>query len=185
MQAAAAASTPAGPIALDAAGPASPVPHPVPSVGPPYAVRPEWIDDNGHMNLAYYVVLFDWATDHLWTAIGLGDPFRATGHGTFAAESHILFKAELVADEVVQVRSLVLGADEKRLHVAHEMWRVRDGQIAAQQELMFLSVDLGTRRVAPFSAPFARGLQAVAIAHAAAPLPGWTGSRIAMPARPA
>ena len=70
-----------------------------PFVTPPYEVRSEWIDDNGHLNLAYYLVLFDWATDALWAAIGLGDGLRAAGHGTFAAESHILYRAELVAGE--------------------------------------------------------------------------------------
>ena len=51
-------------------------------------VLPEWIDANGHMNLAYYVVLFDYATDALFDAIGIGRVYKdATNHGTFVAES--------------------------------------------------------------------------------------------------
>ena len=63
----------------------------------PYTVRPEWIDYNGHLNLAYYVMLFDQATDALWDALGIGVTAKAAGHSTFAAESHILYKSELLA----------------------------------------------------------------------------------------
>ena len=50
-------------------------------------VRPEWVDHYGHMNLAYYLVAFDLATDALWPALNLGETFRARGLGTFAVES--------------------------------------------------------------------------------------------------
>ncbi|GAC1337763.1 MAG: thioesterase family protein [Acetobacteraceae bacterium] len=155
---------------------------PAPFRSGPFTVRPEWIDDNGHLNLAYYLVLFDWATDAIWAAIGLGDAFRATGRGTFAAESHILYKAELVAGDTVTVRSQILGLDGKRLHLSHEMNKVQDHSVAAQQEIMFLSVDLGSRRVAPFPAEVAGRIAAAACAHAGLERPDWVGRRIAMPA---
>src|SRR3954463_8828525 len=103
-------------------------------------VRKEWIDYNGHLNLAYYLVLFDTATDALWDQIGLGPELRATGLTTFAVESHILYRAELIAGDAVVVDAQILGLDAKRLHVAHEMRR--NGALAALQELMFLCVDL-------------------------------------------
>lgn len=146
-----------------------------------YAVRPEWIDDNGHLNLAYYLVLFDWATDALWARIGLGDAYRSSGHGTFAAESHILYRAELAAKESVVVTAQILGLDAKRLHVAHEMRRVRDGVVAALQELMYLSVSLQTRHVVPWPETVFAGLRTAAEAHAALPRPDWVGRRVAMP----
>lgn len=155
---------------------------PAPFRSRPLTVRPEWIDDNGHLNLAYYLVLFDWATDELWAEIGLGDAFRAAGHGTFAAESHVLYKAELLADEIVTVRSHILGLDSKRLHLCHEMRRLRDDIVAAQQEIMFLSVDLRSRRVTPFPPGFAAELTAAAAAHAGLDRPDWIGRRVAMPA---
>ncbi|HYZ62153.1 MAG TPA: thioesterase family protein [Acetobacteraceae bacterium] len=148
-----------------------------------FAVRPDWIDYNGHLNLAYYVMLFDWATDQLWDAIGLGETFRNAGHGTFAAESHIFYRAELVAGETVAMTAQVLGADAKRLHVAHEMRRVGDGVVAAQQELMYLSVSLETRRVTPWPEPFASAVLSAAADHAALARPDWVGRRVAMPSR--
>jgi acyl-CoA thioester hydrolase len=158
---------------------------PAPFRSGPFTVRPEWIDYNGHLNLAYYVLLFDWATDALWAPIGLGDELRAIGRGTFAAESHTLYRAELLEAESVMIDSLVLGLDEKRLHVAHEMRRVRDDAVSAQQELMYLSVDLGTRRVAPWPGAVLALLREAEAAHAPLPRPGWVGRRVAMPsARP-
>src|SRR4051812_45000241 len=122
---------------------------PAPFRSGPFTVRPEWIDYNGHLNLAYYVLLFDCATDALWAPIGLGGELRATGRATFAAESHILYRAELVEGEAVVIDSQILGLDEKRLHVTHEMRRVRDDMGSAQQGPVDLSVDLGTRPGAP------------------------------------
>ena len=155
---------------------------PAPFTGHGAMVRPEWIDENGHMNMAYYVVVFDGAIDHLWAAIGLGQPYRErTGHGTFAAESHILYKAELLLGDAMQVSTQIVAADSKRIHLAHEMRRA-DGALAAQQEVMLLHVSLHTRRVVPFLSEVAGLIAAAAQAHAVLPRPDWVGRRVAMPA---
>src|SRR5579875_1438804 len=146
-------------------------------------VRPEWIDGNGHMNLAYYVVVFDHATDVFCDRVGLGDAYRAaTGNGIFAVETHTLYGRELRLGEHVRVRTQLLGADGKRFHLAHEMVHVKEGVRAAAQEIMFLHVDLRTRRVAPFPSDLAIRMQQARADHAALPRPDWTGRRIAMPA---
>ena len=86
-------------------------------------VLPEWIDANGHMNLAYYVVLFDQATDLLYDALGVGQAYRdATGNSTFTAETHTLYEREVRVGERVRVVPHLLGADAKRLHYFHEMF---------------------------------------------------------------
>lgn len=145
----------------------------------PFTVRPEWIDGNGHLNLAYYILLFDEATDALWQSLGLGDAFRATGFGTFAVETHTLYRAELIEHEAVSIGSIVLGADGKRLHVAHEMRRVRDGVVSAQQELLYLCVNLGTRRAAAWPEPMTATLTS-----RLGPAPDWVGRRVVMPPAP-
>lgn len=145
-------------------------------------VRPEWIDINGHMNLAYYSVLFDYATDMLFDAIGIGQTYkRATNYGTFVAETHNIFAQELLVGEEVRVASQIIGADTKRLHLAHEMFRLVDARRAAMQELMFLSIDLSHRRVAPFPSLVQQRVAAAAAAHAHLPAPDWTGRHLAMP----
>ncbi len=149
-------------------------------------VRPEWIDDNGHMNLAYYVVVFDHATDALWAAIDLDEPYKLrTGHGTFAVECHILYRSELVLGDTVRVATQILATDSKRIHLLHEMQRTDTGTVVAQQELMLLHVDLRTRRVAPFLADGASRIAEAAAAHAVLPRPDWVGRRVAMPGSPA
>jgi acyl-CoA thioester hydrolase len=82
-------------------------------------VRPEWIDSNGHMNLAYYVVVFDLATDALYRALDIGDAYReASGNSCFTAETHTLYEREVHLGDKLSVRTWLLGADTKRRRVA-------------------------------------------------------------------
>jgi acyl-CoA thioester hydrolase len=156
------------------------------SIAAPFAgyegeVLPEWIDFNGHMNLAYYTVLFDYATDLFFDTIGIGRRYKdETGHGTFVVETHNRYERELLAGEIVAVASRILGADQKRIHLAHEMFRRADGARAATQELLFLSIDLRRRRVVPFPPTAAALVAEAAAAHAPLPRPDWCGRRIAL-----
>ena len=155
---------------------------PAPFTGHTATVRPEWIDENGHMNMAYYVVVFDGAIDHLWAAIGLGEPYRQrTQHGTFAVEAHISYQAELLLGDCGNVSTQILAADSKRIHLAHEMRNSDTGIIVAQQEVMLLHVSLMTRRVVPFLPEVMETIAAAARSHAGLPRPEWVGRRLTMP----
>jgi acyl-CoA thioester hydrolase len=145
-------------------------------------VLPEWIDANGHMNLAYYVVLFDQATDALYDVLGVGQAYRnATGNSTFTAETHTLYERELRVGERVCVTAHLLGADAKRLHYFHEMFHAEGGHRVASQELLALHIDMSVRRVAPFPAALHAKLQAVVRERVGQPLPKGVGRRIALP----
>jgi acyl-CoA thioester hydrolase len=145
-------------------------------------VLPEWIDANGHMNLAYYVVLFDQATDLLYDTLGVGQAYRdATGNSTFTAETHTLYEREVLVGERVCVMTQLLGADAKRVHYFHEMFHAEEGHRIAAQELLGLHIDLSVRRVAPFPADLYATIQAAVREHAGRPLPKGVGRRIAMP----
>ena len=145
-------------------------------------VRPEWIDYNGHMNLAYYIVLFDQGTDALFDALDLGLGYRRTRNlGTFVAEMHTRYERELLVGDKVRVAIQILFADDKRLHLAHEMFRLDDGERAATQELLFLHVDLRARRVTPFPPDLRARIHAAATAHAALPRPVWVGRNVGAP----
>jgi acyl-CoA thioester hydrolase len=145
-------------------------------------VLPEWIDANGHMNLAYYVVLFDQATDLLYDAIGVGQAYRdATGNSTFTAETHTLYEREVRVGERVHVAAHLLGADAKRLHYFHEMFHAEGGHRVAAQELLALHVDMAARRVSPFPPDLQARIQAMARARGGRALPKGVGRRIAMP----
>jgi acyl-CoA thioester hydrolase len=144
-------------------------------------VLPEWIDANGHMNLAYYVVLFDQATDLLYDVLGLGPAYRdVTGNSTFTAETHTLYEREVRVGERVRVTAHLLGADAKRLHYFHEMFHAEGGHRVAAQELLALHIDMSSRRVAPFPADLDATIQALVRARVGRPLPQGVGRRIAM-----
>jgi acyl-CoA thioester hydrolase len=144
-------------------------------------VLPEWIDANDHMNLAYYTVLFDYATDALFDALGIGRQYKdSTGNGTFVVETHNLYERELLLGDRVRVSTQILGVDAKRLHLAHEMFMAANGRRAATQELIYLHVDLSTRRVVPFADGARERVAAAAAAHAQLRRPDWAGRRIAM-----
>jgi acyl-CoA thioester hydrolase len=145
-------------------------------------VLPEWIDANGHMNLAYYVVLFDQATDLLYDELGVGWAYRdATGNSMFTAETHTLYERELSVGERVLVKPYLLGADSKRLHYFHEMFHAERGCRVAAQELLALHIDMSARRVSPFPNDLHAKLQAAVQAWRDRPTPNGIGRRIAMP----
>jgi acyl-CoA thioester hydrolase len=145
-------------------------------------VVPEWIDANDHMNLAYYTVLFDYATDALFDAIGIGRQYKdRTNHGTFVVETHNLYERELLLGDRVRISTQILATDSKRLYLAHEMFMIANEQRAATQELLYLHVDLGARRVVPFPNGVRQRVAAAAAAHAHLPRPDWTGRPIVMP----
>jgi acyl-CoA thioester hydrolase len=145
-------------------------------------VQPEWIDSNGHMNLAYYVVVFDLATDALYAALDIGDAYReATGNSCFTAETHTLYEREVHLGDSLMIRSWLLGADTKRLHYFHEMFHVDSGERSAVQELMALHIDMGVRRVSPYPAEQYAALQQAVKQYAPATLPKGAGRKIALP----
>lgn len=145
-------------------------------------VRPEWIDSNGHLNLAYYVVVFDLATDALYAALDIGDAYReVSGNSCFTAETHTVYEREVRLGDRLKVQSWLLGADTKRLHYFHEMFHVESGERSAVQELMALHIDMSVRRVAPYPPEKYAALQQAVKEYAPATLPKGAGRRIALP----
>jgi len=167
---------PAGRGTNDAVSPRDPVPV------SEAVVRPEWTDRNGHMNLAYYVVIFDQATDLLFDALGIGSGYsERSGNSLFVAETHIRYERELREGERVNVASYVVGADAKRLHFALEMRPAGEQRRAALQELMAVHVDMAVRRVVPFPPDRRVAIAELAAIHAERPRPAGLGRHIALP----
>ncbi len=93
-------------------------------------VAPEWIDYNGHMNVAYYVLAFDRATDRLFDYLGIGEAYRrATRHSIFALEAHVTYERELREGDEFEIATQLIDADRKRLHLFHAMTRSEDGEL--------------------------------------------------------
>lgn len=147
-------------------------------------VRPEWIDYNGHMNVAYYVLILDHGVDALWEYLGIGRAYRAAKTGsTFAVEAHVTYAHELLEGVGVRVESRLVGFDEKRIHHYHELYHETDGFLAASAEFLSLHVDLNTRKVTPFPTDVQARLAEVRVAHDALPRPNRLGRAIRVPGR--
>lgn len=141
----------------------------------PMTVRPEWIDHNGHLNMAYYSVLFDQGVDQVWQTLGLGpDYVKARGMTTFLAEFHIQYMRELHEGDQVVATYQVLDHDEKRIHSYQELYHA-DGWLAAGSESLHLSIDQSGPRVAAFPDDIAARIEALAAAHAGLARPKGVG----------
>lgn len=145
-------------------------------------VLPEWIDHNGHMNLAYYVLAFDLATEALFSRFGMNQAYRdATGCSTFAGEVHVFYKRELHQGDSFTVTSTLLGFDDKRIRYMNQMYRADDGSDVALIESLSLHVDLTARRVCPLREPLISGLTEVLASQPSVELPPEIGRIIAKP----
>ncbi|HET7850181.1 MAG TPA: thioesterase family protein [Pseudolabrys sp.] len=145
-------------------------------------VEPGWIDYNGHLNMAYYNVLFDRAVDEAYELLGIGlDYLKTHGHSTFTAEVHVRYLRELHADDPVRVTFQLLDFDTKRVHYFEQLFHATEGWVSATSENMTLHVDMTAKKVAPFGEPALRALARMKAAHSRLPRPEAAGRRIAMP----
>jgi acyl-CoA thioester hydrolase len=143
-----------------------------------------WIDYNGHMMDAYYSVAFTEATEAFLDHLGLGAAYRTeSGCGMYTVESHVCFAKSVLAGTALRYESQLLGWDEKRLHLFHQMAEAGSGDQVATNELMLLHVDLATERVMPMPPARSHAVQLVATAQAALPAPQNAGRRIHIPGR--
>jgi acyl-CoA thioester hydrolase len=153
----------------------------VPYRSAPLVVEEGWIDYNGHLNMAYYGVLFDRAIDEFVEVLGIGPSYVKERNATlFTAEVHVCYLRELNAGDPVLVDTLILGFDRKRLHFFQTLTHAREGYLSATSEQMAIHVDLGTRRSAPFPDDRVAALTPVAAEHAREPRPGNAGRSIGL-----
>ncbi len=144
-------------------------------------VRPEWIDYNGHMNVAYYVLAFDHATDVMFDALGIGEAYRDDAeNSTFSLQVHVSYLSELRLGAPLRVTTQLLDHDAKRLHYFHEMYHAEDGYRAATCECLSIHVDLEARRSSPLPADIQARLATLMAAHEDLPRPTEAGRVIAI-----
>lgn len=144
------------------------------------SVRPEWLDYNGHMNMAYYAVLFDEAADEIYPQIGFGPDYQKTGFTTYTAEFHIRYLRELHEGDNVHVTLQMIDFDEKRFHTYQEIWH-EDGWCAATGEALGLHVDQSGPRVTPMPQHILKNLKVLHDAHSSLPRPDGAGRSIGIP----
>jgi len=144
-------------------------------------VRPEWIDYNGHMNVAYYVLAFDYATDRLYARIGLGKEYMdSTQCSTFTLESHINYLREVRQDDPIKFSGQLLDFDTKRIHWYCEMHQTDEGYHAASIEFITLHVNMQIRRSTPFLQGTLETLKNLQSTHVCLPKPEFSGRKISI-----
>ena len=116
-------------------------------------VYPWQCDHMGHMNVMWYVGKFDEATWQLFASIGLSPTrLRNDGIGLVAVEQHIEYKRELLAGDLITIRSSVKEVREKVLIFLHEMTNQETGELAARTRLTGVCIDMTTRKARPLPA---------------------------------
>ncbi|MEV0640628.1 thioesterase family protein [Streptomyces sp. NPDC050619] len=148
-------------------------------------VRPEWIDYNGHMSEAFYVLAFGHATDALMERTGMDSGYReSTGCSMYTVESHIRYLRDVPEGAYLAVRTRVLGAAGKKARFTHEMYVVTgpraepeaDAGPVATTELLALHVDREAGRATPFPDAVRERLRALT-----QPPPWWAGRSVTAP----
>lgn len=146
-------------------------------------VEPQWIDYNGHLNMAYYNVLFDRAVDETYELIGVGADYVASRRQSiFTAEVHVRYLRELHAGDPVRVTFQLLGYDTKRLHYFEQLFHAEEGFVSASSENLSLHVDMTSKKAAAFPPEVTARLAEMKASHALLPIPEAAGRRIGMPA---
>jgi acyl-CoA thioester hydrolase len=158
--------------------------RPEPFLASVMQIEPAWIDYNGHLNMAYYNVMFDRAIDELWLKLGIGPAYMKARQGsTFTAECHVRYLREIHLGDPVQVSILLVAADEKRLHTFQELRHATEGWLSATSENMTIHIDMKARKTAPFPEDIRARIGTLANAHSAIARPEGIGRKIAMPSK--
>lgn len=140
------------------------------------SVLPEWIDYNGHMNVGYYHVSFDTASEPFFEFLGFTPEFRrAQNATTFALESHLNFLREVKAGDPLRFEARLLDFDAKRIHFYQEMYHATEGYLAASTESLSAHVSQATRRITAMPPALLERLAAIKAAHASLARPWQVG----------
>jgi len=147
-------------------------------------ILPEWTDQNGHMNVAYYVLAFDRATDTLYNALGIGWSYlEREQRSLFTLAMNVDYLGEVLAGDSVRIASRLIDCDHKRIHYFHEMHHDAKGYVAATNEILAMHIDMTTRRSAPFSPEIEARLGKMKAAHAALPMLPQIGRKLGIRGR--
>ncbi len=134
-------------------------------------VRSEWIDYNGHMSEAFYVLVFGHATDQVMDTLGMDEVYRRrTGNSLYTVEAHIRYLDQARLGDDLAVRARLIDAKPKKVHLAYEMY-VGD-RLMATEEL--LAIHVGGDKGRAFGPQVAALIDRYLTTHELQP-PDWIG----------
>lgn len=139
-------------------------------------VLPEWVDYNGHMNLAFYVLAFDKATDHFYDNLGIGLDYRAQKNSSmFTLGINVDYLREVFEGDKLLITTQMLDCDDKRMGYIHHMYEGGDSDPVAINECFAVHVDMDSRKSAPFPVATRERIERTLVAHRQLPLPAHAG----------
>lgn len=146
------------------------------------AILADWVDYNGHLRDAFYLLIFSYATDAFMDRIGLsGDNRDASGHSLFTLEAHINYLHEVKLGQEVEVRTQIVAHDRKRVQLYHSLYKASGDEELAASDQMLLHVDLAAGpKSAPFSEQSLQALHRLTEAQHDQPPPAYTGRTIGL-----
>ena len=146
-----------------------------------FVVKPEWVDDNGHMNVAYYLSAFDDGGEVFFQDCGIGWDYTRQGRGTvFIANCDLDFRRELFVDERLRVETQLIDWTPKLVHTYQALYHHVDGYLAATAEMLFVHIAFADRKNTPMPSPAQERLAAVSKTHKALARPENIGRKIAI-----
>ena len=116
-----------------------------------FKISKEWVDYNSHLNMAYYVLIFDKAWEVMLEKFQMGETSaKTTKKSTMVVETHTTYNNEVKENEEVNINLIFFDHDKKRLHYKFEMIEKNSKKLSSTIEMISLYVDLKERRVAEF-----------------------------------
>ena len=114
-------------------------------------IKKEWTDYNNHMNMAYYVLVFDQLWEIVLAKFKMGEvSAKTTQMSTMVVETHTTYNKEVKEGEEVEVNLIFFDHDKKRLHFKMEMIEKSSKKLSATLEMLSLYIDLNKRKVSEF-----------------------------------
>ena len=111
----------------------------------------EWTDYNNHMNLSYYILLFDMGAEQILSKFLMGEhSAKTTKKSTMVVETHTTYNNEVKEGEEVEINLSYFDHDKKRLHYKLEMYEKNKKTLSATTEVLALYIDLNIRKVSEF-----------------------------------
>ena len=114
-------------------------------------IKSEWTDYNNHLNMAYYVLIFDVAWEVMLKKFNMGEQSAKTsGMSTMVVETNTTYDNEIKEGDQVEILLTFFDHDKKRLHFKMEMIEKKTNKLSSTIEMLSLHVDLNKRKVAEF-----------------------------------
>jgi len=142
-------------------------------------IKPEWIDHNGHLNVAYFVMAFDYATEAAFEEWGIGFEYKEqSGCSVYILGMNVDYIQEVHVDEEVAITTQMLDCDHKRVHYFHTMQHAGSGEVVATNECLAMNISMEEKRSVSFPEGVQQSLAAVLAQHAGMKRPDKAGRQL-------